>query len=148
METGYWVALGILALGIILFLYFYNKRKYRSIDLPEPEAVKHYKKARDKLSKVKPELEPDDSEPSGIGVGSVIAAVIGIVVLIAVVSSTTSMIKSICQDSVLNFTATDGTNVLCGDGNMMSVITTVMIIGALLGVVYAIYNALVGPRLL
>jgi hypothetical protein len=146
METGYWVALGILALGIILFLYFYNKRKYRSIDLPEPEAVKHYKKARDKLSKVEPEPEPD--EHSGIGVGSVIAAVIGIVVLIAVVSSTTSMIKSMCQDSVLNFTATDGTNVLCGDGNMMSVITTVMIIGALLGVVYAIYNAFVGPRLL
>ena len=110
MQTTYYVMLGTLLLGVILFFYLASRKKYRdasaapNYDAKKNESIEHYKQVRDKLSlrKIKIQEEPTSSGSGILGnlVGGFVFIMVGLSILPTISDAVNSAYCSTTPSSI------------------------------------------------
>ena len=140
----YFIAGGLILIGLIGFGILATRRKYRSkgIELPQNENIEHYTEIRDEVTVRKPKVKKvkDEETSTGFSVTSLLGTLIGLGVMMIVGITLMNTISSVlCEDTQYNTSNSISPALIgtCTDGHMQGGMFSIMfLIIPIIGVLY------------
>lgn len=147
MQTGYWIAIGLFLLGIILFFYLSTRKNYRdqsaapNYDKLKNESINHYKEKRDKLSlrKIK-KVEFYEPEESGFNPFVLVHGIIVLAISLFVGTTVLGTMQDTINETSVEYNVTTGlTEMMSQVRSSIPIIFILMFYGIILFIIYRVF---------